>query len=398
MSEIGSDGKKGKGFAGLSSLVSDVSEVVADTSVTREATPSSGAREPSPDPQQRPRIPPIKNIPDANSGSGRLGSGAKNWIIGAVVVLILIGLASTDKEEVSAYTQPPSYSTPTTSLSRTPSQPTATPLQKIPSIPPPMIPELNEEKPPIGTDLVLNRMQIRYCLTEMIRVKAVESIVSRASNTEIDRFNTRIDDYNSRCGRYRYRNGEVELINAELNFKRDSIAISAKTAWIREAINLQSPPASIGKNTGRSARTDEGWEVVSISPVAQPPLTPHSQDVLPSVSQPLEVPSKQVNPATRSRYSIPENAEVDYSGHGWMCRQGFRQVGGQCDPVLIPDNAMLDYSGHGWMCKKGFRQVGGQCDPVLIPDNAMLDYSGHGWMCKKGFRQVGGQLRSGPDS
>lgn len=70
MSEIGSDGEKGKGFAGLSSLVSDVSEVVADTSVTREATPSSGAREPSPDPQQRPRIPPIKNIPDANSGSG----------------------------------------------------------------------------------------------------------------------------------------------------------------------------------------------------------------------------------------------------------------------------------------------------------------------------------------
>src|SRR5262249_53424909 len=75
--------------------------------------------------------------------------------------------------------------------------------------------------------------------------------------------------------------------------------------------------------------------------------------------------------------------------NGWTCDRGYRQIGNQCQLVLIPANASLDYYGHGWNCNKGYRQVGNECQPVAIPSNASLDYYGHGWNCNKGYRQIG---------
>jgi TPR repeat protein len=86
---------------------------------------------------------------------------------------------------------------------------------------------------------------------------------------------------------------------------------------------------------------------------------------------------------------IPENAGLDYTGHGWTCNRGYRQHEFGCVIVQIPENAGLDYTGHGWTCDKGYRQQGYECVRVQIPANASLDYTGHGWTCNRGYRRYG---------
>ncbi|MFC1859746.1 hypothetical protein ACFL9U_17210 [Thermodesulfobacteriota bacterium] len=82
---------------------------------------------------------------------------------------------------------------------------------------------------------------------------------------------------------------------------------------------------------------------------------------------------------------IPPNAELDFTGHGWVCKHGFRLFKGKCVPVVVPENAELDFTGHGWVCKRGYYMTGEKCKPVVIPPNADLDFTGHSWVCKRGY-------------
>lgn len=82
---------------------------------------------------------------------------------------------------------------------------------------------------------------------------------------------------------------------------------------------------------------------------------------------------------------IPPNAELDFSGHGWVCKRGYYLSWGKCKPVVIPPNAELDFTGHSWVCKRGFRFFNGKCIPVEIPENAELNFTGHAWVCKRGY-------------
>ncbi len=85
---------------------------------------------------------------------------------------------------------------------------------------------------------------------------------------------------------------------------------------------------------------------------------------------------------------VPPNAELDFTGHGWVCKRGFRLFNSKCVPVVVPENAELDFTGHGWVCKRGYYLSGGKCKPVVIPPNAELDFTGHNWVCRPGFKRV----------
>lgn len=86
---------------------------------------------------------------------------------------------------------------------------------------------------------------------------------------------------------------------------------------------------------------------------------------------------------------VPENARLDFLGHGWECDRGYFKYENRCLPVVVPANAQLDFFGHGWECKRGFYQAANQCLPVVVPQNAQLNYFANGWVCNSGFVRIG---------
>lgn len=74
-----------------------------------------------------------------------------------------------------------------------------------------------ETIPPVGTNNVLNSSQIRYCLSEKIRMDAVETSINTYSQQEIDYFNNAVSDYNSRCGAFKYRRGALSSVENSVN-------------------------------------------------------------------------------------------------------------------------------------------------------------------------------------
>jgi S1-C subfamily serine protease len=89
------------------------------------------------------------------------------------------------------------------------------------------------------------------------------------------------------------------------------------------------------------------------------------------------------------RVTMPENAQLNVYGNGWVCQSGFRQAGDTCVRVTMPENAQLNVYGNGWVCQSGFRQAGDTCVRVTMPENAQLNVYGNGWVCQSGFRQAG---------
>ncbi|EEF24080.1 conserved hypothetical protein, partial [Ricinus communis] len=80
-----------------------------------------------------------------------------------------------------------------------------------------------EEKPPVGYDLVFSYNQIRYCLSEDIRLGAIKNALDHYSENEVDRFNAEIADYNNRCSHFRYHSGALESVRAEVNPLHDAL-------------------------------------------------------------------------------------------------------------------------------------------------------------------------------
>jgi hypothetical protein len=81
-----------------------------------------------------------------------------------------------------------------------------------------------ERVPPIGKGFVLDMAQMRYCLSEDIRLTAWQERVNRNSKTAVDSFNSAVNDYNARCGNFSYRTGSLESVRAEVEKHRDMLA------------------------------------------------------------------------------------------------------------------------------------------------------------------------------
>jgi len=132
------------------------------------------------------------------------------WLFGiGCVIAVLWFMSQPGNENITPRTSTPPKSTSTSSTA-------ARPI---------------EDKPPVGRNHILSYAQIRYCLSEKIRLDAMENLIN---NSEVDRFNSYVNDYNSRCGKFRYRQGSLQSVRKKVEADRWRIAREGKQrveAW-----------------------------------------------------------------------------------------------------------------------------------------------------------------------
>lgn len=228
----GQDDKKkeqGKGFAGLSSLVSHVDTApppIANSPKARDQRPAekhaagetrnstattssvsaSAGRPDSQNPQSNPQ-------PNATPPRPSSGSSGGVWVIIAVVIGALWLFGQADKK-TPASAQTPAYSPPV--------QQRAAPSYSAPPAPA-RYASTSEDRPPVGHNLLFSVAQIRYCLAEDIRMDGAKAAVDNYSDPAVDRFNAMVADYNSRCSNYRYRTGTLESARQDIEPYRSQL-------------------------------------------------------------------------------------------------------------------------------------------------------------------------------
>ena len=202
----GEDNKRqeNRGFAGLSSLISDVE-------IPSPPPPAS----PQPQPQQAYQEEESEPVLPPSSG----WSGSK-WPVGVVIIVAFIAVfwLFNQSGSSSIITSPVSTTATRHSESFTASR-HSEPFTPTATTPRPARP--TESKPPVGKDLVLSIDQIHYCLAEDIRMDAAKSALNRYNDYDVDRFNTMVTDYNSRCGNFRYRSGALDWAQHNIEPYRD---------------------------------------------------------------------------------------------------------------------------------------------------------------------------------
>lgn len=217
----------GKGFAGLSSLVSEVDTTLppvakkertgTSSDASSTVSPSPQAAQPQPQPQPQPsQRQTYQEPPQPSSGS----SGGK-WVLGIAAVIGVLWLIGQSNK--TATSSAPAYSPPAQSTATSyspPAQPQA------PSRP-------TESKPPVGQDLVFSSEQIRYCLAEDIRMDGAKPAVNNYSDSDVDRFNAMVADYNSRCGSFRYRSGALESARRDVEAYRSQLQSEGRSRFDR---------------------------------------------------------------------------------------------------------------------------------------------------------------------
>ena len=224
-----SDDENKKGFSGLSSLASDVGEVVAkqagqteqaeEPADTQPGRPHSSSRTTAPSPRRAP--PPESNQEVVASGTSRSPTSSTSgvrWFWGLVGIGVLIWLFNVPQEDSGRPSTTPPYTPPTPSASHAPSPtPGAQPS------------DLEFSRPPVGGNDVLSAAEIRWCLREDIRIGVLRPLPT--TNAQIDQFNAVVADYNSRCGSYRYREGTLTRAQREVERVRAQIVSSVQPPW-----------------------------------------------------------------------------------------------------------------------------------------------------------------------
>ncbi len=411
---------EGKGFAGLSSLVSDVDTTPPPAAKVEPAAAAPGAGRPAPQPgQPQPSQRQTYQEPAQPPSSG--SSGGK-WVLGiAAVIGVLWLIGQSDKNTTSPT---PAYSPPAQ---------TATPIYSPPPAEPQAPSRPQETMPPAGQNQVLSTAQIRYCLAEDIRMDGAKSAINNYIESDVDRFNAMVADYNSRCGNFRYRSGTLESARRDIEPYRRQFQSEGRSRFARPSTGSLSAPAparpaldatvqaaqrklnELGYNAGtpdglmgrgtRSAiiafQQASGLAATGIADqtlllqlqraparstgdwYANDPVVQEAPTRSATTAPLLAPPSPSAN-----RSGPPANSFV--SGSNWYCNEGFKKVGNQCEAVAVPDNAFV--SGSNWYCKEGFRKIGNECEALVVPRNAFV--SGSNWYCKEGFRKVGIQCEA----
>ncbi|MBS7349652.1 MAG: hypothetical protein KIG95_05755 [Comamonas sp.] len=196
-----------KGFAGLSSFVSDVGTTPSSAAPKKEhATTAPSAEQASLQPAQ---TQPAQSQP--NEGQtyrepikpSTDGSSAGKW---ALVIAAIIGVFWLIDLSSKANTTSPASAYSPSRQSTAPNQFADPPEFGKPS--PPAQPQApsrpTESKPPVGENQVLSMAQIRYCLAEDIRMDGAKLAINNYIDSDVDRFNAMVADYNSRCSSFRY--------------------------------------------------------------------------------------------------------------------------------------------------------------------------------------------------
>jgi len=166
-----------------------------------------------------------------NEGGGwgkTLGGGCLGIAVPFIVLVLLFSFIIDSSEEdktSSSQNKPPVYapspSEPSQSKPRVTANPTPTSSSKST--------KTNlESKPPVGKNNVLNRAQMRYCLSEKIRLDSMENFLDNYSDQEVDWFNRDIGDYNSRCSEFRYKQGSLQSVRKKVEVNRWSLEQEGK--------------------------------------------------------------------------------------------------------------------------------------------------------------------------
>ena len=225
--------EEAKGFAGLSSLLSDIDMTVLspDKTETVRQGISPGNEPPVNAPPSQPK--PNPNEHQSHVEPPQQGSGFSVYIWGAVILFILFwAIAQGEKQPSSSA---PAYISPeqtTATRNLVTSQP------QEPSRP-------DESKPPVGQNLVLTVAQIRYCLAEDIRMEGARAALNLNSDAHVEYFNELVGDYNRRCSNFRYRNGSLESAKNDIEPYRHELLAQGRNRFARgSSTDKQSAPAT----------------------------------------------------------------------------------------------------------------------------------------------------------
>jgi len=190
---------EGKGFAGLSSMASDVDDAIVGSRKEPEQTVSTPSPSSPPDKKQssNPRSTASKPSPRQSPVQPSGGGSTGKWLLIAVVIgLFWVAGLSENKAPSKPYS--PSSSS------------TSKPIARQPKVTQPRVPaRFTESKPAPGQNRVLPTSELRYCVAEEIRLDAANISVDTYSQSDVDRFNNIVNDYNIRCGEFRYREGAL---------------------------------------------------------------------------------------------------------------------------------------------------------------------------------------------
>ena len=365
MSSKDDKNKDTAGFAGLSSLVSDVE---IDTDVPKSASaPSAFAKQEPPEEVQNSETnaqqgcQPQPTAQTYQAPAQPSGNSGWKWVLGIGAVIAVIWMAGSGNNNQTS----PSYKS-------SPSAPSYSPPAAKPAVPG----RLSEELPPVGTNNVLSSTQLRYCLAEDIRLESAKKAVNSYIDAHVDRFNGMVSDYNSRCGQFRYRKGALESARSEVERYRADLQTEGRGRFSTGTSTAAKAKPQAGKPTpdptvksiqqrlnvlgynvgpadglmGNGTRTailafqrDKGIAVTGVAdhdllmqlqravPIANRSTISDANRSLsattPSVSN-LPTPS----PSGNTRPGVPSNAWV--SGSNWYCNDGYRKAGDKCISIF----------------------------------------------------------------
>ena len=234
MTDSESNKKKAKGFAGLSSMVSDVSADATLASKAEQAAPPTAPALDPPTPQHAQ----AKPVQAESSPAPKSGKTALACIV-AVVAVFVIWMANSGSAD---HGQPPAADGGATA----PDTPMASAVSATSDV---AATVFDEQMPPVGRNNVLDITQIRWCKREQLKIEAIEGLINNAYEREVASFNAKVDDYNSRCAEFKYRRGQLEQVERELVAQRGEIGTTSQMQWSQAWVHPPDAPVA--------ARNDE---------------------------------------------------------------------------------------------------------------------------------------------
>ena len=265
------DPKAPKGFAGLNDLASDI-DLPTPTPVP---TPSKPTATPSVPPLAKQPPSPIRNTPQTRTTTAtalhvepRSGfdikpgdviyapkaRGIPGWMY-LVGIVVIVGIAVLVNQAADKRVK--SVSTPSQTASYSPPKPTA-PAKPAPAVTKtyykirgsdgntfeiegpanatteqinsiararwtPLETYYPEERPNVGDGLLFNDNQIRYCLSQKIRMAGWNSTVDSYNQSSVAAFNEMVRDYNLRCSHFKYHQGDLERVQRQVDERWDKL-------------------------------------------------------------------------------------------------------------------------------------------------------------------------------
>jgi hypothetical protein len=210
------------GFAGLSGMLSDVDETIAQAKRSEATAPKDAPRSPpaaaeetaAPERHASPSAPASKPRPVLTSPHappvGPHPIPVAVWIVVAIAGVAVLSLASQQTSNRALGTGSPQA--------------------------------LVEKVPEIGSDRVLEYSELVYCAAEKIRLDAGDSFVDENSEAQVNRFNALVQHFNSRCGSFRYQSTAWERARREVERHRAALEIEGQGRLV-QALPSQVPVA-----------------------------------------------------------------------------------------------------------------------------------------------------------